>query len=348
MKNGGWLSKYNTPEAQNGIEGTMAGLTDKGFNYNGAWGGTMAMGGSLPGSVGFTYARTQDPAPSNGKYAKKTKASAQNGQEMKFYQEGLDWKPKNISKNGGWLSKYEDGGIIEDDRGQWEYPGEITKINSNQITMQGVDYPVLGISDTGDMQMMQPGQDYTYKGKSVTEVPMMEDGGEKTKAKPDSLLNLRDFTITPDELTYLNDPRNGYCVNTGNCLESTRKAYDMTAGRIKGIPDSNSILTKDLGLTSTRTKPTEKQIQEYPYFAGDKNYGSSDSWDEQGVIIKAGGKNIFSGAKNQMVPKDIPVGAIAGWGPSGTRETTYADRKQGMNTKYGLQPSHHSTESMGY
>jgi hypothetical protein len=521
MKNGGWLSKYNTPEAQNGIEGTMAGLTDKGFNYNGAWGGTMAMGGSLPGSVGFTYARTQDPAPSNGPYAKKTKASAQNGQEMKFYQEGLDWKPKTISrdgsslpkaqtgrklkyeldkpistkqdatkvvpinkmtseqakklqtqkdyqeilrrkeaivlsqearnkplsiqnladesgaigdkyrifpndpnsfvdeylnpgvqignmasalgriplnlqegnygqvaiaigtplamgalvgiqsqntgqfannllnplagissidskalsrikhtsqvqkfsnydeipfdinnlsqkdkslidlystesgpfhtdlekikqldelinktkggefplirhfsdnptfkaglrekdllessgellsprplsfsafeglddfgknrmlltkpenqsylkigndfmeeneivlpsnlkykvnkkepnklggidyhvnfKQGGWLSKYEDGGIIEDDRGQLKYPGEITKINSNQITMQGVDYPVLGVSDTGDMQMMQPGQDYTYEGESVTEYPIMQKGGKIKK-----------------------------------------------------------------------------------------------------------------------------------------------------------------------
>jgi len=457
MKDGGWLSKYNnTPEAQNGIEGTMAGLTDVGFNYNGAWGGTMAMGGSLPGSVGFTYARTQGSAPSNGKYTKKTKASAQNGQEMKFYQEGLDWKPKTISqdggklskaqtaktvkgeykkfslpsllkenfnskqdntvvntnlqqlssanpldtiinqrninikltgnsnlpyshrefvelkstyndaerdaemkysankkfinikdtkyntrhnqrvntailddivkaavkskidpytalaiaqretgigyysdrkinnkatveevrpssifsnwelmnqglnredlrtignevparvynkvkkyydsilqypfqgemktindktkkgtfirgynygdpdypnkvakekeilmsdenkvfrnyvdsvatskfKDGGWLNKYEEGGIIEDDLGQWAHPGEITKINSNQITMQGVDYPVLGVSDTGDTQMMQPGQDYTYDGESVTEYPMMQKGGKIKK-----------------------------------------------------------------------------------------------------------------------------------------------------------------------
>jgi hypothetical protein len=341
-----WLDKYkDVPEAENGIEGTMGGLTDKGFNYNGAWGGTMAMGGSLPGSVGFTYARTQDPAPSKGKYAKKTMASAQNGQEMKFYQEGLDWKPKTISRDGsslpqaqsgaqlsvedqailqdrknrikasvaarengtytkdnwrqqladesqaigdkfrifpddpnsiideyfnpavaigslaadlgsaplraqqedsylpyasaiatplitgaleGWgvksnkqfakniinpfnfpgqetIKKYlgkgvdkvskaagnfaqdfskgyrsiptrEDGGIIEDDLGQWAHPGEITKINSNQITMQGVDYPVLGISDTGDTQMMQPGQDYIYEGESVTEIPMAQDG----------------------------------------------------------------------------------------------------------------------------------------------------------------------------
>ena len=36
----------------------------------------FAMGGSIPGAVGFSYARTQSPAPSNGKYAKKTIASA--------------------------------------------------------------------------------------------------------------------------------------------------------------------------------------------------------------------------------------------------------------------------------
>ena len=100
MKDGGWLDKFDVPEAQNGIEGTMGGLTDIGFNYNGAWGGpSMAMGGSMPGAVGFTYARTGG-IPSNGPYAKKTKASAQNGKEMKFYQEGLDWKPRNISRDG--------------------------------------------------------------------------------------------------------------------------------------------------------------------------------------------------------------------------------------------------------
>jgi hypothetical protein len=60
----------------------------------------MAMGGSIPGSVGFTYARTVGAAPSNGPYAKKTLPSAQNGQEMKYYQEGLDWQPKMISRDG--------------------------------------------------------------------------------------------------------------------------------------------------------------------------------------------------------------------------------------------------------
>jgi hypothetical protein len=63
-------------------------------------------GGSLPGSVGFTYARTKG-IPSNGPYAKKTLPSAQNGKEMKYYQQGLDWQPKSISQNGSWLNKYE-------------------------------------------------------------------------------------------------------------------------------------------------------------------------------------------------------------------------------------------------
>jgi hypothetical protein len=274
MKDGGWLSKYddggvqpnyNDADASYSEDYVGAGYDIVGRNYSPAWGGQFEHGGTVPGSVGFSYARTKG-IPSNGPYAKKTKASAQNGKEisydqwkkqyklketpdynlkrawelgytpdktghlptvdnqtgqflkskghptlkleldwynspegaefkskntldstgkffkyipklqngkeMQFYQNGLDWKPKSISR---------DGSVIEDDRGQWDHPGEITKINSNEITMQGVDYPVLGVSDTGDTQMMQPGEDYTYDGNSVTEYPMMEDGGWLSK-----------------------------------------------------------------------------------------------------------------------------------------------------------------------
>jgi hypothetical protein len=139
--------------------------------------GDMAMGGSLPGAVGFTYARVAGSAPANGKYTKKTKASAQNGKEMSFYQNGLDFKPKSISKNGS---------VIKDDRGQWAHPGEVTEIGSNDITMQGVDYPVLGVSDTGDTQMMYPDQDYKFDGEKVTEYPMAQ-AGRNVPTQADSL-----------------------------------------------------------------------------------------------------------------------------------------------------------------
>jgi hypothetical protein len=98
---------------------------------------------------------------------------------------------KNKNRNGGWLSKYENGGVIEDDRGQWAHPGKVTKINSNNITMKGVNYPVLGISDTGDRKMMQPGKDYKFKGNSVTEFPMARDG--KSLVELNQLTNFTNY-----------------------------------------------------------------------------------------------------------------------------------------------------------
>lgn len=61
--------------------------------------------------------------------------------------------------------------------GQWAYPGEVTIIPSSDITMKGVNYPVLGIDDLGNQQMMMPGQDYTFPGNYVTEIPQMGKGG---------------------------------------------------------------------------------------------------------------------------------------------------------------------------
>ena len=142
----------------------------KGRNYSPAWGGQFAMGGSLPGAVGFTYARTAGAAPSNGPYAKKTKASAQNGKEMKYYQEGLDFKPKTISQDGS--------EIPVDSMGYWnpENVGNPVIIPSNDITMEGVDQPLIGISDTGDVQYMMPGEDYEFDGEYVTEYPVAKKG----------------------------------------------------------------------------------------------------------------------------------------------------------------------------
>jgi hypothetical protein len=106
--NYGKKANPNNVQASVGPDFVGLGYNIKGRNYSPAWGGQFAMGGNIPGAVGFTYARTQNPAPSNGKYAKKTKASAQNGQEMKFYQEGLDFTPKTISQNGLIMDRFKE------------------------------------------------------------------------------------------------------------------------------------------------------------------------------------------------------------------------------------------------
>jgi hypothetical protein len=95
---------YNNASVSMSKDFVGDGYSNVGRNYSPAWGGQFAMGGSMPGSVGFMYARTKG-IPSNGPYAKKTKASAQNGTEMRYYQEGLDFKPKTISKDGSQLVK---------------------------------------------------------------------------------------------------------------------------------------------------------------------------------------------------------------------------------------------------
>ena len=156
MKNGGWLDNYNDSQASapEGFEGE--GYSMKGRDYSPAWGGQFQMGGdvypvnyvpqaqmggTIAGAPGFSYARTQSPAPSNGKYAKKTMASAQNGKEMQYYQQGLDFKPKSISQNGGWLDNYDvaqNGKQVE--YGTPEYREAYNK--GEVVTDQGVRSPI--------------------------------------------------------------------------------------------------------------------------------------------------------------------------------------------------------------
>lgn len=62
-------------------------------------------------------------------------------------------------------------------RGQYAYPGEVTKIPSGDITMQDVPYPVLGVDNYGNEQMMYPDMDYQFPGDIVTEYPQMLTGG---------------------------------------------------------------------------------------------------------------------------------------------------------------------------
>ena len=73
---------------------------------------------------------------------------------------------------------YAQGGPVVDPMGQWAHPGEVTRIPGSDITMQGVNYPVLGVGSNGKKQMMYPGKDYSFGGaEHVDEYPMMQGGG---------------------------------------------------------------------------------------------------------------------------------------------------------------------------
>lgn len=166
MKNGGWLDQYadggtmqehqenyndyniSAPEGYVG-EGIFNGPIFENPAVKGQFqmGGSVypvnyvpeaQPGGSFPGATGFSYARTGN-IPSEGKYAKKTMASAQNGQEMQYYQQGLDFQPKTISKNGSQLDKAQPGTKkfkLKDDRDLITKPAESTNVKKKNFDLE--------------------------------------------------------------------------------------------------------------------------------------------------------------------------------------------------------------------
>jgi hypothetical protein len=105
-----------------------------------------------------------------------------------------------------YLPKKKDGGIVKDNNGYWNPDnfGKVVEIDSNDITMQGVNQPLLGISDTGDTKLMKPGKDYKFKGKKVTEYPVAKLGINQLDAQPMKKLNqLLNFTNNPDKDNWL-------------------------------------------------------------------------------------------------------------------------------------------------
>jgi len=371
-----------------------AGYNNIGRNYSPAWGGQFQMGGSLPGAVGFTYARTGS-TPSNGKYAKKTKASAQNGgflasgvsgakstgqfnsnrlqgwnvpvdeakylfnalpqrkddtmvhiwsQDspstllqrklhpgkpvdtntiygdttalnrpqganinnfqnggMLYYQHGLDFKTKGMQDGGTlfdvkalkkrnqkrdsvrealyekypkpidyqkvnnkMLEYFQQEKAIKDDKGYWnpKNKGKAVQIDSNKITMNGVDQPLLGISDTNHIQMMQPGGEYSFHGSNVTEYPL--NGGNQNKGQLKKLRQLTDFSNNNNMEQAkdgkwiqgaVNPKHKGYCTPmTKSTCTPKRKALAKTFKKHHGFhEDGGTIGQNGLNLSQYNT-----------------------------------------------------------------------------------------------
>jgi hypothetical protein len=330
MKNGGWLDSYadggtmqeyqenyndNSVSLPEGYVGE--GYNTKGRNYSPAWGGQFQMGGSvypvnyvpeaqmgasIPGAVGFSYARTQSPAPSNGPYAKKTKASAKNGN------------------------------VIKDDRGQWDHPGEVTEINSNEITMKPdpltgkkLTRPLLGISDTGDIKIMKPGKDYKFKGTKVTEYPIAQEGETLKPGTPEYKKAYDENRVAyydKDSDTYINqelDPVEvqGRVRDKGfweqyvdKIVEDNRGASPLEAAI--GVPISAVSSLPQLAATYAFTdkvqRPSEAMDIENPYLAmgtdfvlDPLNITGTGLLTKEGAIAKlANSKNLYSKGINAL------------------------------------------------
>ena len=95
-------------------------------------------------------------------------------------------------------------------KNQWQHPGEITTIPSNNITMDAVSYPVLGVPDFGQPQMMYPDQQYHFPDAgNVTEYPMMAKGGYTVTRSHDRKGKTHKVTGPDGTVKYFGDSKLG-------------------------------------------------------------------------------------------------------------------------------------------
>jgi len=144
--------------------------------------------------------------------------------------------------------------VIYSLNGQWEYPGQVTKVPSNRITMKGIDYPVKGIDDLGNEIMMYPDNEYLFPGTSVTEYPMMKNGGWLDKYQyggegltPERAKDMLSagtsygYPLTEKQIDFFSNIANVYVNEDGEVEEVTDDGYsnedygDFRRGGEKGL-----------------------------------------------------------------------------------------------------------------
>tara|TARA_R110000824_G_scaffold66344_5_gene172272 strand:+ start:24231 stop:29315 length:5085 start_codon:yes stop_codon:yes gene_type:complete len=175
-------------------------------------------------------------------------------------------------------------------------------IPSGDITMEGVDFPVMGTDNFGNQKLMMPGANYTFPGNEVFEVPLAQNGEETNSmdyfyANPNSkalgdasglidgkylrLANGYENVITGDYLTeeeFNTQKRN----NNEEYYRSVfgDKAYDSfptieeaaeqrkKQGTISASPESNKINPSIMGITVSQS-PGWKLLFEQGMKTGD-------------------------------------------------------------------------------
>ena len=83
---------------------------------------------------------------------------------------GLPGGPNEISSKG---SVSVEGYKI----GSPDFNNDFNIIESNNITMEDVPFPVMGTDNLGNQEIMMPGANYTFPGDSVFEIPLAQIGG---------------------------------------------------------------------------------------------------------------------------------------------------------------------------
>jgi hypothetical protein len=241
------------------------------------------------------------------------------------------------------------------------------KIDSNLITMEGVDFPVEAYPNGDNPVLMQPGLNYYFPNSTeVIEIPMRklkkQTGGPVKPLTRYSSIN--DLLVTPEEISenYEVYKKRFESCTDGPCLERANKYYNEYIAKPLGFPDSWQQNT----LAGISSGKKHKRFNEY----GE----SADSWDIHGLLRESGGKGLYSAKpidlktakklvetegtspyefsnmsiedrKRKLKEMNIPIGTIVGFGFGGSEKDK---ANTSYNSKKGLVDSRHSARVVGY
>lgn len=169
--------------------------------------------------------------------------------------------------------------ITYDPMGQWKYPGQNTRIPSNDITMEGVNYPVWAQPNVGPGTMMQPGGEYNFPGADyVDEFPQMQEGGlisyddvnNSNMAMMKAKLAYAQMHGNPAAQRMINIPDNPYIFDNGDM--GTHYMASMDNYAVPQIQDENGeLVLGDYGPESNEAMRFDTP-EDAEYFA--ENYKS--------------------------------------------------------------------------
>ena len=154
-----WLENYKNIDKFSRNHYSINDVASAPFNYvknNPKDAFAMGLGSSTVGGIGWAFTKLDD--------LEKIRAK-------EFEKEWEESKKKN--------NKKEYGGVIKDDRGQWDHPGEITEISGDTMATHGYgDIPLYVVPDVGEPRVVQAntGTQKFPGAKKFTEYPMARNG----------------------------------------------------------------------------------------------------------------------------------------------------------------------------
>lgn len=204
--------------------------------------------------IDSNFVRTFEP--------EKLKAVQKDLQSKGLYAGSVDGKfgPLTEKAIDNYNAKFQKGGITEmgyKDNSPYKNRKKL-KINSNQITMEGVSQPLLGVGSNGEFKLMLPGQDYNFNNADYVMEYKLKQGGYVNllqnylptipENQQDELLDTLDALPEQERYDALEEYMNGGCYKCGGeVMQSgghTPTYPELGQGNVE-VEDQETVKTPD-------------------------------------------------------------------------------------------------------